>query len=414
MAEQEQEARNKLGPIEILSSVDIGTKQDDNIFDDDNNEQDDTITGIFPSLNLRLPFGKRRRHWLEVAYGQSFNYFGRWERENYKNKNLLGRLVLDFPGGLSFELSNNWAQIITPSSSLEESELGPRTQRDQNDTELIVGYKFSRRFEIEGSFLHTNIIYDEPANDSENRRENIGRFTIYYRIFPKTSALLETRIGQVNFTKTTGVASFDNFVFQGDDTSEDSRFQEVNLGLRFDPGAKLDGSLRLGVQFREFINRYGPNIDDPISGTSRPSQMDDTMVFSINTNLLWSISPRTRVDLSVFRGIEESAFIGNNYWVSTRFALGLSQDIGRKITVHPSIYWESGSFPERSNDPKASIPGMLRTRRDAIIQPTLELRYQVREWLAFYLSYNYRLRNSNFHDRESRRQQFAAGMAIVY
>lgn len=411
---QERKARIKVGPLEILPTFDIGANQDENIFDDDANEQDDTIAGIFPGLGLRLPFGTGKRHSLEVAYGQGFNYFGRWERENYKNKNLLGRLLLDFPGGLYLELRNNWAQLVTPSSSVEESELGPRTQRDQNDTELILGYKVSKRFELETGLLHTNIIFEEPINDPENRRDDIGRFTLFYRIFPKTSALLETRIGRVNFTKTTGVAFFDNLIFRRDDTSEDSRFQEINLGLRFDPGAKLVGSLRTGVHFRQFINRYGPNIANPITGTSRPGQMDDAVIFSINTSLLWNISERTRVDLTGFRGLEESAFIGNNFWVSTRFTLGLSQDIGRKITLHPSLSWESGTFPERTNDATASIPGMLRTRRDTTFQPGLEMRYQMREWLAFYFNYNYRLRESNFHDRESRRQQFSAGMAIAY
>ena len=326
----------------------------------------------------------------------------------------MGRLFLDFPGGLSIELRNNWAQIVTPSSSVEESEFGPRTQRDQNDTDLILGYKLSKRFELEAGLLHTNIIYKEPVNDTENHRDDIGRFTIYYRIFPKTSALLETRIGRVNFTSTTGVAFIDSLVFRGDDTSEDSRFQEINLGLRFDPGGKLSGSLRMGMQFRQFINRYGPNIFDPITGTSRPGQMDDAVIFSINSTLVWNISERRRVDLTVFRGIEESAFIGNNYWVSTRFTLSLSQDIGRKITVHPTLRWESGTFPGCTNDARASIPGMLRTRHDTTFQPGLELRYQMREWLAFYFNYNYRLRDSNFHDRESRRQQFSAGLAIIY
>jgi len=120
----------------------------------------------------------------------------------------------------------------------------------------------------------------------------------------------------------------------GSDTSQDYSLGSYFLGVRFRPGGKLEGEIKLGYgdkQFENLSDKDGNTYDDPTS-------------FVSETNVAYRATPKTRLSVSVQRSHLGSPDGDGSSYIDTRMAFGLNQQLGIRGALRVDLDWNSNDY----------------------------------------------------------------------
>ena len=105
---------------------------------------------------------------------------------------MLGNLLLDFPGGLKFNLKEDFARTSDPPGT----ELTGRIGSNTNILAPSVEYGIAQRWSIGFDYVWTNVRFDDNTGvQTLDRDEHAFGLTGYYKIQPKTDLLLNVGYG---------------------------------------------------------------------------------------------------------------------------------------------------------------------------------------------------------------------------
>src|SRR3989442_2078612 len=104
---------------------------------------------------------------------------------------LLGKLALNFPGGLSLAVKEDFAHTTDPPGT----ELTGRIKSTTNVLAPSVEYALARRFALGADYNWTHVNFDLAAANGLDRDEHTWGLTAFWKVAPKTDLLANGSYG---------------------------------------------------------------------------------------------------------------------------------------------------------------------------------------------------------------------------
>ena len=202
-----------------------------NIFLTSTDKKSDFIMTLTPGLRAELPIAGRHR--LSVGYlGTGFIYTN-YSNQSHYDQNVNTDMTLNFKGGTTLRFGNTFR------AATEEvnSEFSQRRQYWQTTPYLTITRALADRWKLEGAYQFDTLQFAKEVDQINNYSQQNAAVTLFYRFWPKTSALVE-----YIFT----YREYPNF-------SVDNNYAHSPLvGLTWDPTAKITGTIKFGYTFKQY------------------------------------------------------------------------------------------------------------------------------------------------------------------
>ncbi len=388
-----QEGRIRIGKLKVVPSITLQGVHDDNIYlgNGTNNtneiEESDWITHFQPALLFDYTLTGRGS--LKLGYQGDWAYYGENEQNDWDTQNGFFNLDYKAPGGLILGFNDRYSDAEDPYGSLNEYGLGqPQTARWSNDLKSKIGYEFSKRFRM---FTYYNTFtqdYDELKDFTQDYYEYEYGIGAQVRVLPKTWGFTRYHYGSRNYNS--------HPAGTGSNRANDSDYDwhRVNAGLTWDSGAKLQGELNFGYQWKNYDNlldAFGNRYDD-----------DDTWI--ANTSLNYSATATTTLSGSITRRLTESSSVTNEYNETTGFGLTLQQILYTKFTLGAGVNYSINDY---------NLP-IINPREDDNYRFNLDLLYRIQTWLNAGMGYSYNRKDSNYVTNDYTDNRFTISLRGVY
>jgi len=388
-----QEGRIQIGKLKVVPSITMQGVHDDNIYlgngtnNTDEIKESDWITHLQPALLLDYDLNGRGS--LKLGYQGDWAYYGENDNNNWNNQNGLFNLDYKAPGGLILAFNDRYSDAEDPYGSLNEYGLGqPQTVRWSNDLKTKIGYEFSNRFRMFAYYNTFTQDYEELKDFTQDYYEHEYGIGAEIRLLPKTWGFTRYHYGSRNY--------FTHPAGSGSTKANDSDFDwhRVNAGLTWDIGAKLQGELNFGYQWRNYDN----------SRDAFGNRYEDENTWIAGTSLNYSATATTTLSCSITRGLIESASDTNEYNETTGFGLTLQQILYTKFTLGAGVNYSINDYNLPINNP----------REDDNYRFNLDLLYRIQTWLNAGVGYSYNRKDSNDMTNDYTGNQFTISIRGVY
>jgi hypothetical protein len=363
----------RLGELRIHPAFSLTEEYESNVFQTPTNEQGDFITRISPGFALHLPLG---RHDFYTGYRAEFLKYIRLKNQDTTDHYATTGMKLDFPGGLLVNMDN--AFIKSNEAPLSDLTGPVKNRRDALATN--VEYRLAELYSI--GLNHNLNYYDylEQQDEFLDRIENRVGLAGYYRIFPKTDALVEPGYGRIDY-------------LQSSSTNRNANNYDFLVGLRGEPTARLRGFTKLGVMFREPTRSGGENW----SG------------FVTFNQLNYQMTAKTSFTLTFERRPFESSFTNNDFFISLFGILTMNYLFSPALSFQVNVGSALNEYPVT-----ATVGSQTAKRDDTLVGAGAGVIYTFNRWLFVRANYQYDRRNSNFNifDFNDHRASISINLAL--
>ncbi|MFA5516839.1 MAG: outer membrane beta-barrel protein [Desulfuromonadales bacterium] len=348
----------------------------DNLFNEPENEEDDFITVISPgvwfsfpagsrqplqvtTLNstpgglgvTRFPIENRRRLQGYALYRADITEHQDFTGEDNVSQRAEGLLGYSFRGGLSLEVLNIFEIEQEPygtgDSSLDNRELEEFTS---NLFQVLANYRISPKTRVRADFSHYSLDFDNEArNGFREREDKLLSLYGFYRLFPKSSLLLQYEYIDIDYDQR---------------EISDSDENRLLTGLVWEVTTRTRGTIKFGYAWRSFD--VGPDRDEFIGEV----RLDHRFTAKTSAYLLFT------------RRIEETDVRAAQDILSHRLQAGYRQRLLPRLTGTTDLYYYRDEYQGGVD------------REDDVYGARLALGYAFRPWLTAGLGYNYFERDS--------------------
>jgi len=362
-----------LGPLKIHPGVSVTESYTSNIFKEEDHKSGSFITTVSPGIVLQLPI---RRHFLQIDYHadiiEAERFHKQWDTDSHF---VNGILNLDF-NRLNILAGDNWKSDSTPPNNKSDI----RQDYLQNRAFCDVSYRLASRYKVTGFYRNTSRQFDDfrspfdPMVDPrwDNYMENDMGIDLFYRFMPVTSVLFEYGFTRRNVTDR-GLPN----------TDRDSDSQRYWLGFMWEPTAKIVGTIKGGYYQRKYDS----------GSTSK-----DWSGFAMEADVKYKLTSYDTFTLNGYRKPLETSVTENQ---TPGFAPGIYGTYyissgGTLAYTHKFTYKISGIMNAAYFNDDYTQKGLLGKRRkdNRAVAGALAL-YQIQDWMAFRLGYQYTNNDSN-------------------
>jgi hypothetical protein len=324
-----------------------------NVFQAPSGAQDDFVSKTIPGVIVELPLGRHRLElgtrvevlrWLDLNKQDTEHYF------------FLGKLLLEFPGGLKMGVKDDFARTTDPPGT----ELTGRIESTTNVLSPSLEYGFAQRYAIGFDYVWTHVDF-EPLVNSLDRDEHTFGVTGFYKVQPKTDLLLNVAYGFKEFDSAP--------------TRDVTRYLGV-IGVRGDLTSRLTSTFRLGWENRRPDNSRLTEYNGPVAGG----------------DFVFQPTERTRLLLVTDRSVQESVFQTNLWYLQNLVTISAEHFLTRKLLVSGRIFGGTNEYPDKAQ----RVSGLYGWRYDTIVGVGLAADYQIQRWLAVGADVTHTRRDSNF------------------
>ena len=382
-----------IGKLKVIPGISVVGEYDDNIYlgNGTNNttelEESDWITHAKPSILLDYSLGDRGG--MKLGYQGDLAYYSDNDQNDWQTHRGIYSFNYQAPTGLIVGINDTYTDAEDPYSTDTQYKLGvPNTERWNNNLSTKIGYDFSNRFRMFAFYNNYQQDYDLVADYSQDYHQNEYGLGASIRLMPKTWGFVRYHYGKRNY--------FSHPAGTGSNMSNDSDYdwQRVNVGLSWDPGAKLNGEVNFGYQWKDY-----DNLRD-IAG----DRYEDKNTWIANTLLTFKATPKTSLILLISRALRESGSNTNEFFENTVIGLNLIQKLYRKLTLNLK-----GSYSK--ND--YNLPVVNKREQDNY-RGSIGLTYNIQKWLSAGISYLYSKRESNYQIDEYTDNRVGFSLSLVY
>ena len=340
---------------------------DTNVFLENEGEDFDVITTLSPSIGLELPLGDNN---FSIDYDFVPVIFGNNTKHSYIDHRVRGIALWKWT---DYQLS--LVDVYRYFSDRSGSEDINRVKRQNNFLRAGIaasqfdqlgfdtGYTFGVENFISDDTLFTSTTGETLTYHNKNRFINVFDATVSYRFLPKTTLLMETYLGFINYDSS---------------KSSDSWYTESMLGIRGDLRENLTSNLKVGFRYQQYDDSDltdSNNFIGPVTTGTIAYKHTDKDVFSL------------RLERSVY----ESTFNNMNYYNLNHAGLDYTHFFSDKLSVNAFGYYQLNLYPSN-----ATVDGVTKKRHDHLFGGGAGVRYDIQKWLSLKLSYEYRQKDSNF------------------
>jgi polysaccharide biosynthesis protein VpsM len=381
-----------VGPLKIHPGVSVTESYTSNIFQEEDHNRGALITTVSPGIILQLPI---QRHFLQLDYHADIIEAERFHKQYDTDSHFVnGILNLDF-NRLNILAGDNWQSNSTP----PQNKLDIRKDYLQNRAFCDVSYRLANRYKVTGFYRNTSRQFDDfrspfdPAVDPrwDNYMENDMGIDLFYRFMPVTSVLFEYGFTRRNVTDR-GLP----------DTDRDSDSQRYWLGFKWEPTAKIVGTIKGGY--------YQRNYDS--GSTSK-----DWSGFAMENDLKYKLTSYDTFTLTGFRKPLETSVnashvpgfapgIYGTYYISSGGTLAYNHRFTYKISGIADVSFFNDDYQEKGS--------LGKRRQDDRFAGGIGALYQIQDWLAFKLGYRYTNNDSNADDESYRENLFLGTLSLNF
>ncbi|MCK4829808.1 outer membrane beta-barrel protein [bacterium] len=381
-----------IGKLTIIPKLAIQGVYDNNIYlgngtnDTTELEESDWITHVMPALGFNYSFPERGS--LSFGYAGDLAYYSDNNDNDWQTHKCIFCLNYKAPGGLILGIDNTYIDAEDPHGNLEEYRTGLKTKRWDNDLKTRIGYDFGNRFQILGYYNYFKQEYDLERDYNQNHDNNEFGVGFQVRFLPKTWGFVRYHFGERNYLTHPATTN----VTESNDS--DYKWQRVNVGLTWDPGAKLSGELNFGYQWRDYDNTTDP------SG----NRYEDKDTWIAATSITYTMTPTTSLALGITRALRETGSNDNEYYKDAGIGINFRQIIMTKF-----ILIVGGAYNENSYN----LP-VNNERKDDNYRANIGLDYRIKDWLTAGVGYKYKEKKSNYDVNDYTDRQFIVELSAVY
>jgi hypothetical protein len=174
----------------------------------------------------------------------------------------------------------------------------------------------------------------------------------------------------------------------------DSDWQRVNLGLTWDPGAKLRGELNFGYKWEDH--------DNPLDAGGDSYDSKDSWVAS--TSVTYTATSTTTLSLDITRAIRMTGGNSKEFFEDTGIGLNLMQMLFAKFRLTAGASYRDHQYHQPVGQ----------KREDDNYDTNIGLGYQIRKWLGADVGYTYKKKDSNEEANSYTDNQFMISLNGAY
>ncbi len=230
--------------------------------------------------------------------------------------------------------------------------------------------------------------YNDLADYSQDYTDNEFGLGVETRFLPKTWGFFRYHYGLQRYNT--------NAPGQTDQYNSDSKRHRANVGLTWDPGAKLSGEVSVGYQWRKYDHEY--------TSAAQTARREDKNTWVAETAVTFMPTTTTMLTMTITRAVRDTASDTNEQFIDTGIGLNLQQTILTKFTLNAGVGYSKNEY----NLPVANA------RTDDNYLANIGLDYNIREWLGVGIGYNLNRKNSNIDTNEFTDNKFMISLRALY
>jgi hypothetical protein len=387
-----QDEKIQFGNLRIIPSLELQGVYDDNIYlatgtnSETELKESDFITHLLPELNLNYELPERGA--LSFAYEGDLAYYSGNSGNNWQtHKTTLGLHYLA-PVGLVGDISFGYTDAEDPYGNIENYKLGLKTERTHTDLSASIGYDFANIFKIAlfySRYIQNYALARDYTQDYDADQWGLG---FQRRMLPKTWGFFRYQYGgrdYVTHPAGTGVTEAND---------SDFNWHTIYVGLTWDIGAKLNGELNLGYQWKAYqneIDRDGNIYDDKNTWVS-------------STQVSFQATPTTAFALGITKALRQSGSETSEYFEDTGVGINVQKLISTKFILTAGMVYSINSYNMPLDNP----------RDDNNFKLTAGLDYKIMNWLTAGLGYEYQKKDSNYEEYSYTDNRFTISLSAWY
>lgn len=359
----------RLGNLALHPTLRLAGGRRSNIYLLEEDPVSDYLLILSPGLNAELLW---RSHELRGFYRADIYRHRRQDDQNRVHHLAEASASLWF-SDLGVRAENRFSRT----SSLWETEFFERLFRRDNTATLTIIGDFNR-VQIEAGYLNFSRRFEPAEYRRADRTEHQALLTGYYRVGPKTRALLRYVYDSIEYRTA---------------RERDGHFHEIQGGLRGRIMPRVSGVARFGWQERRYDREGLDDYRGLVGFVSLEHRLGEKTDFEFG----WERTPR------------ESIYGGNSHFLLNRAWLTWNQGLARKFSLRTGLTYFHHQYPSREE-----IEGERFRRRDVTWQAGSRLQYQVQRWLEASIAYYYRDRESNVGGLDYEDHRVEVGLSAFY
>jgi len=387
----------RFGNLTIVPSLTLEGVVDDNIFlgngsnDTTELKEGDYIFHIMPGIQFNYDLPERGD--VNLGYRGDFAFYAQNGDNDWQRHNLTFGLNYEAPSGLIFGLDDSYVDAEDPFGNLEQFNQGIITKRWTNDFYTRLGYAHADRYKGFVFYNRYKQDYKEDRDFSQDYTIDEIGVGVETRLWPKTWGFFRYHYGQQDFfTEQVNIASAN----VTDANDADNTRSRINVGLAWDPDAKVTGEVNFGYVWLSY--------DNVVDSTDRLYEDKNTWV--ANTSVTWLATASTTLILDIMRAVRPRAASSKDFFTDTRIGLDIRQFLLPKLLLFAGIGYgiQDYKLPEAPNP----------SRDDDILDGHIRLSYKTQDWLSADAAYTYEDKDSNYDVNDYTNNRIMLSITAVY
>lgn len=331
-----------MGKFDVDTAITVEGEFNDNIFWTDQNEEDDYIFTVTPSI--ALTYKSSPGNFINMGYTVDLVTYTDFDDNNYARHNPYLNLELNPPSGLYLKLNESYINTEDPYGSENEYGLGLSTKRWNNTLSVATGFRFAGKYGVEAGYRGFVERYDERTDEWENVDDNTFNMALFYQATVKTRLFCQYQYREVEYPEQNNGAVMMSGPAWSSATSQDNTQNHFYIGARFSPFSKISGEAKIGyanVRHDNDMDRNGIRYED-----------EDTWV--AQTWIGYRVRERTRLSFVLIRSYKVSSDETADApgYFDTLVRLGVEQKMRNRLKASLDLDWNTLDYQDRGGPEK--------------------------------------------------------------
>ena len=269
----------------------------------------------------------------------------------------------------------------------------------RNLATLTGNMELTEELELQAGYSNTIYDYDQegPASYSAvlDRMEHLAPVSLRWRFQPETVGILGYQYGQTDYSRTDLVSTVPGSTLTGE--SRDTRSHYVFAGADHTFNPQLNGAIRGGAQFIDYVNAQPPAVEDDVAPY-------------VDANMTWTYNPGSTMQAGIKYSRVATDVVGSNAndptmdQQVTSFYTSINHRITPKVTGSLNGLFQNGAWQSGSADGLA----------EQLYMVGLNLSYEINTFLSAETGYSFDRLDSDDGNRSYSRNRVFVGIRGTY
>jgi len=324
-------AINLANKISLTPKCEVKTEYDSNIFSESTHEIEDTLLTLAPGFSVELKDIGDFQNYVSAGYNIGLVSYLKKNNNNYQYHTPYLLMAVKSPFGFYVYFNERYHATADPYGSSNNYRIGQKTQRYENSLDLTFGYQYNI-YSLELLMKNYMTRYDELFDQWQDRTDNVISLALYSKLTEskKTSFLFEYRLTLAEYNKQN-----DNIETWTDQTSQDYQMNDIMVGVRFEPGSKINGAIKFGWGTKGFDNEK--------DNFNRPYEDNNSWLIDAQVDLD-IIKDKTNVGFQFIRSIQGSPDSDAASYIDTFLSFNLKYNLKKDLIFQGGLSWVNDDY----------------------------------------------------------------------